>query len=199
MAPHTEVSSADALCRHRSQTGACRPLDPSVSFTSGAIGLAGIYYFDDIEYKEIEIEDGMAWLQRAPERIRRRRMGKFRVTFYDSDDWPIDYGSANIALARHDFQLGVGVKTRPMSSMAAADYLWYLRTAARHFWSGAIEQQMLWYSYEPSPGDVASGQKAVDDVLTWSNSQHWGGFSATLLDGGTRIRITGRISSLART
>jgi hypothetical protein len=41
-----------------------------------------------------------------------------------------------------------------MSSMAAADYLWYLRTAARHFWSGAIEQQMLWYSYEPSPGDV---------------------------------------------
>ena len=46
----------------------------------------------------------------------------------------------------------------------------------------AIEQQMLWYSYEPSPGDVASGQKAVDDVLTWSNSQHWGGFSATLLN-----------------
>ena len=126
----------------------------------------------------------MAWLQRAPERIRRRRMGKFRVTFYDSDDWPIDYGSASLALARHDFQLGVNLKTRPMSSMAAADYLWYLRTAARHFWSGAIAQQMLWYSYEPSPGDVASGQKAVDDVLTWSQSQHWGGFSATLLDGG---------------
>merc|ERR1719399_2602899 len=33
----------------------------------------GIYYFDEFEYKEIEIEDGMAWLQRAPERIRRRR------------------------------------------------------------------------------------------------------------------------------
>ena len=145
---------------------------------------AGIYYFDDFEYKEIEIEDGMAWLQRAPERIRRRRMGKFRVTFYDSDDWPIDYGSASIGLTRHHFQLGVDVKTRPMSSMAAADYLWYLRTAARHFWAGAISDQMLWPAYEPSPGDVASGQKAVDDVLTWSNSQHWGAISATLLDGG---------------
>ena len=33
----------------------------------------------------------MAWLQRAPERIRRRRMGKFRLSFYDADDWPIDY------------------------------------------------------------------------------------------------------------
>jgi len=76
------------------------------------------------------------------------------------------------------------VKTRPMSAMAATDYLWYLRTAARHFWSGAIEDQMLWAAYEPTPGDVSSGQKAVDDVLTWSSSQDWGGLSATLLDGG---------------
>ena len=71
-----------------------------------------------------------------------------------------------------------------MSEMAAADYLWYLRTAARHFWAGAIEEQMLWASYEPSPGDVTSAQKAVDDVLSWSTSQSWGGMSATLLDGG---------------
>ena len=111
-------------------------------------------------------------------------MGKFRVTFYDSDDWPIDYGAASIALARHDFDLGVTMKTRPMSSMAAADYLWYLRTAGKHFWSGAITDQMLWAQYEPSPGDVAGGQKAVDDMLMWANSQHWGSFSATLLDGG---------------
>ena len=145
---------------------------------------SGIYYFDEFEYKEIEIEDGMAWLQRAPERIRRRRMGKFRLTFYDADDWPIDYGTADVQLGRHFFSLGVDVKTRPMSSMAAADYLWYLRTAARHFWAGAIQQQMLWADYEPTPGDVSSGQKAVDDVITWSGSQNWGGISATLLDGG---------------
>jgi len=144
----------------------------------------GIYYFDEFEYKEIEIEDGMAWLQRAPERIRRRRMGKFKLTFYDADDWPVDYGAAEIQLQRHRFSLGVDVKTRPMSAMSAADYLWYLRTAARHFWAGAIEHQMLWADYEPTPGDVSSGQKAVDDVITWSRSQNWGAIWATLLDGG---------------
>ena len=59
---------------------------------------AGIYYFDDFEYKEIEIEDGMEWLRRAPERIKQTRKGKFRLTFLDNDDWPIDYGSATVSL-----------------------------------------------------------------------------------------------------
>ena len=145
---------------------------------------AGIYYFDEFEYKEIEIEDGMAWLQRAPERIRRRRMGKFQLSFHDNDDWPIDYGVADVALQRHHFELGVDVMTRPMSAMAAADYLWYLRTAARHFWAGAIEQGLLWADYEPTPGDILSSQKAIDDVITWSGSQSWSAISATLLDGG---------------
>ncbi|KOO23982.1 glycoside hydrolase family 10 [Chrysochromulina tobinii] len=145
---------------------------------------AGIYYFDEFEYKEIEIEDGMAWLQRAPERIRRRRMGKFQLSFHDNDDWPIDYGVADVALQRHHFELGVDVMTRPMSAMAAADYLWYLRTAARHFWAGAIEQGLLWADYEPTPGDISSSQKAIDDVITWSGSQSWSAISATLLDGG---------------
>ena len=65
-----------------------------------------------IRYKEIEIEDGMAWLQRAPERIRRRRMGKFALTFYDADDWPIDYGTASIALSRHEFSLAAAAQRR---------------------------------------------------------------------------------------
>jgi hypothetical protein len=141
-----------------------------------------IYYFDDFEYKEIEIEDGMSWLRRAPERVRRRRMGKFRLTFYDADEWPIDYGTASVSLRRHAFQLGVSLKTRPMSAMEAADYLWYLRTAAKHFWSGAIEKQLLWPNYEPVPGTVGAGQKAVDDVLAWASMQRWETMGAALID-----------------
>ena len=53
---------------------------------------AGIYSFDEFEYKEIEIEDGMEWLQRAPERIKRARMGRFRLSFQDEERPPIDYG-----------------------------------------------------------------------------------------------------------
>ena len=33
---------------------------------------AGIFSFDDFEYKEIAIEDGMSWLSRAPERVQAR-------------------------------------------------------------------------------------------------------------------------------
>jgi endo-1,4-beta-xylanase len=144
---------------------------------------AGIYFFDDFEYKEIEIEDGMAWLQRAPDRIRRRRMGKFKLTFYDSDQWPVDYGIASAQLKRHAFPLGVELKTRPMSQMKAADYLWYLKTASSHFWSAAIQKQMLWASYEPTPGDVGAGEKAIDDLVAWARSQKWASMGAALLDG----------------
>ena len=145
---------------------------------------AGIYRIDDIEYKEIEIEDGMAWLQRAPERIRRARMARYQLTFLDLDDWPIDYGEASVALKRHAFPFGVSLKTRPGSGMETADYLWYLKTAARHFWAGNLPQQLQWYEYEPQPGEFKESRKAVEDLVEWAESQRWGGFSASLFDGG---------------
>ena len=40
----------------------------------------------------------MEWLQRAPERIKRARMGKFKLTFQDEEQWPIDYGKASATL-----------------------------------------------------------------------------------------------------
>ena len=43
----------------------------------------------------------MEWLQRAPERIKRARMGKFKLTFQDEERWPIDYGKASASLVRH--------------------------------------------------------------------------------------------------
>ena len=72
----------------------------------------GIYHFDEFEYKEIEIEDGMKWLQSAPDRIRRHRMSRFAITFKDSDEWPIDYGSVKLELKRHSFPFGVSLRTR---------------------------------------------------------------------------------------
>lgn len=124
----------------------------------------------------------MEWLQAAPDRIRRRRMGRFKISFYDLDEascaqfdslkqrpsyrfsfetkaiaafvslplilicaslsqWPINYGRATVELNRHAFPLGVDLKTRPLSNMKATDYLWYLKTAATHFWSGTVQQQ----------------------------------------------------------
>tara|TARA_B100000787_G_scaffold114729_1_gene85530 strand:- start:342 stop:482 length:141 start_codon:yes stop_codon:yes gene_type:complete len=43
----------------------------------------------------------MEWLQRAPERIKRARMGRFKLTFQDEERWPIDYGKASASLVRH--------------------------------------------------------------------------------------------------
>jgi len=143
---------------------------------------AAIYHFDDFEYKEIEIEDGMAWLKLAPERIRRRRMGKFKLSFYDSDQWPVDYGRVSVELRRHSFPFGVELKTRLISQMKATDYLWYLKTAASHFWSGMVQQQMLWHAYEPAPGDFNAGAKAVDDLVAWARAQKWDKLDAALLD-----------------
>ena len=42
-----------------------------------------------LEYKEIEIEDGMDWLQRAPERIKQARMGKFKLSFQDKEEYTL--------------------------------------------------------------------------------------------------------------
>lgn len=144
---------------------------------------AGIYYFDDFEYKEIEIEDGMEWLRRAPERIKQTRKGKFRLTFLDNDDWPIDYGSATVSLKAHSFPLGVSLRTKLQSRMTSANYLWYLKTAAAHFWSGAIGTQLQWAQYEPQPGNVASARRAVDELLGWTQAQEWGSMGALLFDG----------------
>ena len=144
----------------------------------------GIYSFDDFEYKEIEIEDGMQWLQRAPERIKRKRMGRFRLSFRDKDDWTIDYGNVAIVLQRHAFPLGVTLRSKQMSEMDNSEYLWYLQRAAQHFWAGTIEKQLQWDAYEPQPGNVASAQKAVEDLVNWARSQGWNALSAVLFDGG---------------
>lgn len=117
---------------------------------------SGVYYFDDFEYKEIEIEDGMRWLQRAPDRIKNRRMERFRLAFYDVEDWPIDYGAATVELQRHSFPLGVQLDTKLMSGVSAADYLWYLKVAAQTFWAGWLDKQLLWPLYEPKPGAVST-------------------------------------------
>lgn len=144
----------------------------------------GIYCFDDFEYKEIEIEDGIQWLKRAPERIKRRRMGRFRLSFRDKDDWYIDYGNVALELQTHAFPLGVTLKSKQMSEMGEQEYLWYLQTAARHFWAGTIERQMQWDSYEPRPGAVASAQRAVEELVSWAHLQGWEPLSASLFDGG---------------
>lgn len=103
---------------------------------------AGIYNIDDIEYKEIEIEDGMHWLQNAPDRIKQVRMGKFDVNFLDREQWPIDYGTLNMQLVRHDFPLGITLHTRPLSAYSAADYDWNLNVAAQHCNTGTLQKQM---------------------------------------------------------
>ena len=43
-------------------------------------------------YVLLYMQDGMEWLQRAPERIKRARMGRFRLSFQDEERPPIDYG-----------------------------------------------------------------------------------------------------------
>jgi hypothetical protein len=122
----------------------------------------GIYRFDEFEYKEIEIEDGMRWLQSAPDRIRRHRMGRFRLTFTDKDGWPIDNGAkAAVALRRHAFPLGTSLRTKRASAMDDNDYRWYLSAAVKHFWTGTIAQQMQWFEFEPSPGDTALPKREV--------------------------------------
>ena len=73
---------------------------------------AGIYSFDEFEYKEIEIEDGMEWLQRAPERIKRARMGRFRLSFQDEERWPIDYGKARASLVRRGARVRVRARVK---------------------------------------------------------------------------------------
>ena len=143
-----------------------------------------IYHFDDFEYKEIEIEDGMEWLQAAPERIRKHRMGRFSLRFHDSDGWPIDYGVANVQLQRHDFPFGVQLRSRRETGFSSTDYVWYLTQAARHFWTGTIFNQMMWDEFEPSPGDVAGAKREVSELLTWMSRQGWALPAARIFDGG---------------
>eukprot|EP00322_Chrysochromulina_rotalis_P026947 CAMPEP_0115855900 /NCGR_PEP_ID=MMETSP0287-20121206/14778_1 /TAXON_ID=412157 /ORGANISM="Chrysochromulina rotalis, Strain UIO044" /LENGTH=1202 /DNA_ID=CAMNT_0003310063 /DNA_START=9 /DNA_END=3617 /DNA_ORIENTATION=+ len=148
----------------------------------------GIYRFDEFEYKEIEIEDGMHWLQSAPDRIRRLRMGHFQVTFNDEDGWPIDYGTAAVALHRPAFPFGVHLPSRRGSGMEDGDYRWYLNTAKQHFWTGTLSELFQWYSYEPDPGDVAAGKREVTEMIAWAQQQGWSPLAAALFDGGRAHR-----------
>ena len=91
-----------------------------------AAALATLYTYMHIC---VYMQDGIEWLQRAPERIKRARMGRFRLSFQDEERWPIDYGKARASLVRHGFPLGVNLKTKPMAfaaGMSPADYEWYL-------------------------------------------------------------------------
>ena len=144
----------------------------------------GIYRFDEFEYKEIEIEDGMHWLQSAPDRIRRQRMGHFQITFNDEDGWPIDYGSVAVSLRKHAFPFGVAIRSRRTASMDDASYRWYLQTAVKHFWTGTLPRQLQWFEYEPEHGDTAAARREVSELLTWAQSQGWSPMTAALFDGG---------------
>ena len=43
-----------------------------------AMAVAG---FDDFSYTETPIDDGVAWLESAPDRLRNVRMGKYKFSF----------------------------------------------------------------------------------------------------------------------
>ena len=47
----------------------------------------------------------------------------------------------------------------------------YLKTAAKHFWTGTIEQHLQWYKYEPSPGDFEASQQSVEELLDWADEK----------------------------
>jgi hypothetical protein len=144
---------------------------------------AGIFAFDDFEYKEIAIEDGMTWLQRAPERIQALRMRRFELLFLDRDGWPIDYGDVDVQLARHDFEMGVALSTRLESRLPAADYQWLLGTAADHFWAGTLASQLQWSVYEPAQNEIQASYAAAEEMARWSEEQGWLPMSASLFDG----------------
>ena len=62
-------------------------------------------------------------------------MGRFAISFRDTDDWPIDYGSAKIELQRHEFHLAsTCVVDANLASPPAT--MSYLTQAARHFGRG---------------------------------------------------------------
>ena len=136
------LRSKDRIRRHHSIR---HPL------TSDGKAQRGIYHFDervqgDRDRGRHEIHSNL-----RPFRIRRHRMSRFAITFKDSHEWPIDYGSVKLELKRHSFPFGVSLRTRRESSMQSTDYVWYLNAAAKHFWSGTIAEQMQWYEYEPAP------------------------------------------------
>ena len=145
---------------------------------------AGIFAFDDFEYKEIPIEDGMAWLQRAPERIQAHRMRRFELLFLDRDDWPIDYGTVDVRLARHDFELGVSLETRLESRLSPIDYQWLLSVASKHFWAGTLASQLQWSTYEPAQNDIDASFAASEELIRWTEDQGWLPMVASLFDGG---------------
>lgn len=145
---------------------------------------AGIYAFDEIEYKEIPIEDGMEWIQSAPERIQAHRMASFELSFLDRDGWPIDYGAASVRLVRHDFPFGVSLQTRREAGLSSRDHQWLLRAAAAHFWTGTLQTQLQWSHYEPAPGQVQDARAATEELLRWAAENRWLPLSASLFDGG---------------
>ena len=58
----------------------------------------------------------------------------------------------------------------------------YLKTAAKHFWTGTIEQHLQWYKYEPTPGDYEASQQSVEELLDWADEKGWPGMRGLLLD-----------------
>ena len=74
------------------------------------------------------------------------------------------------------------------AGMSPADYEWYLKTAARHFWTGTIEQHLQWYKYEPTPGDYEASQQSVEELLDWADEKGWPGMRGVLLCIGVEVR-----------
>ena len=116
---------------------------------------------------------------------------------------PLSQSSSPLFTCSHSFSLIPTPPSHaysPCSSPAAALVSWHATATclsrachmlitclsrAYHVTSaGSIAQQMVWTKYEPTPGDVRAGEKAIDDLLSWSRIQKWDGMSAALLDGG---------------
>lgn len=87
-------------------------------------------------------------------------------------------------LLRHAFPLGVSLQTRLETTHSAADYAWLLRTAAQHFWTGSLQTQMQWSTYEPSRGVVERTHAAITELVEWARGERWLPLSASLFDGG---------------
>ena len=84
------------------------------------------------------------------------------------------------------------------SLLSSADYLWYLRTAASHFWAGTLVSQLQWSVYEPSPNSFEQSYDAADELVRWAHEQVRSRSGTSSSGGGTRSSSSGSDSSNSR-
>ncbi|MCL6590516.1 MAG: endo-1,4-beta-xylanase [Firmicutes bacterium] len=162
--------------------------------------VAGVnFYVDDVSIEEVSTD----WLNDANARIEQIRKRDAQIMVTNTSGQPMPGVSVQVKQTKNDFMFGCCLARAPMSNTQYLDFF------KKYFEWAVCENEMKWYSNEPSQGNinytdadymydwcVANGIKMRGHCIFWEVEQYVPSWVRNLTGSALQSAVDGRLNSV---